>query len=297
MNYKNIKLIKVSLFIAVFFILSACHDISYARPNKPKDNLEFGTWRNKLKGSLGFANTGFDLKSDFKADGDFDYKTVALLGYSYKLGYYSDIYLRSNLTKNSGSLKAAGKNNVLINNIVFGAGGVSNIAVDMRLSDIELLASRELAATDRNGFIDVIYGAKFIRLSLDLTDKDFKMSNHYLRQLLVPVAGFHTQCKIDDNFKFYAWLYAGSAKADSGSSMKQYKTTDLDAGIEYHLTPRAPEYVEIGPGRDEEPESLTQKIDWYVIAGYKARSFKETMGANVIKIDHSGPEIKFSARF
>jgi hypothetical protein len=282
------------IILSIFLCIAPCFNAkAYARENRPANDLEFGAWRSALRGSLGFANAGFDLKSDFKKNASFDPKTVMLPGYTYNIGYYSDIRLRSNLIKNYGEMKAYAANNVLINNIGFGAGGVSNLIVDMRFSDIELLASRELAANDRNGFADLIYGAKAIRFSVDLSDKDFKMINNYLRKVIVPVAGVHAKCKINDNFKLYMWLYAGSAKTGGYN----YKTADLDAGIEYHFTPRAPEYREIGDNPKAEKFSLTPQVGWHVKLGYKERYFRETAGANVIKIGHSGPEIKFSARF
>ncbi len=284
----------IMVILSIFFCVASCSTgAAFARDNRPANDVEFGAWRSELKGSLGFANAGFDLKSDFKKDASFELKTVMLPGYAYNIGYYSDIRLRSNLIKNYGQMKAYAANNVLINNIGFGAGGVSNLIVDMRFSDVELLASRELAANDRNGFADLIYGIKAIRFSVDLSDKDFKMINNYLRKVIVPVAGVHAKCKINDNFKFYMWLYAGSAKTGGYN----YKTADLDAGIEYHFTPRAPEYREIGDKAKTENFQLNQQMDWYVKLGYKERYFRETAGANVIKIGHSGPEIKFSARF
>lgn len=294
---KQERLIKL-LFIALLAsVLAAPFDTARARPERHDNSVEFGTWRNYLEGSLGFANAGYDLKADFKKNANFDYKTVAVLGYTYTLGAYSDLALRTSITKNSGSFRASGATNVLLNNIAFGAGGVSNIAADMRFSDFELLASRELAYAERNGFFDLVYGAKFIRLSLDLRDSDFGMENHYLRQLAVPVAGFHAQCRIDDKFKAFAWFYAGRSKADNGASEKKYDTLDLDAGIEYQFKPREPEYTEVGPDRVPEPAPLSGSVEWSVRLGYRERYFRETMGANVIKIDHGGPEIKFNAKF
>jgi hypothetical protein len=298
MKYKKAGFIKFLFTAVLVFNVFIFYAEASARPDKPENGFEFGTWRNYLGGTLGFANTGYDLKGDFKKNADFPFKTVALFGYTYKLGSRSDICLRANVTKNTGSFKAAAANNVLINNVVFGAGGVSNISADMRFSDYELLASRELGATDRNGFVDLVYGAKFIRLSLDLKDRDFKMENHYLRQFVVPVTGVHAQCRIDDKWRGYTWFYAGTAKADGGAAEKNYKTIDLDAGVEYHFTPREPDYVEIGPGRPEAPAvPMWGKVDWYVKLAYKERYFKETAGANVIRIGHSGPEVKFAARF
>ena len=281
-------LLSIFFCAAPRFILEAA-----ARDNRPADDIEFGSWRSELEGSLNFANTGFDLRGDFKNEASFDYKTAMLLGYAYNIGYYSDINLRSNIIKNYGRLRAYAANNVLINNIGFGAGGVSNLIVDMRLSDVELIASRELAANERNGFIDLIYGVKAMRFSLDLIDGDFNMGNNYLRKAIVPLAGVRAKCKINDNFKFYMQLYGGSAKTSSCG----YKTADIDAGLEYHFTPREPEYKEIGDKPKAENFGLNQQTEWYIKLGYKERYFRETAGANVIKIGHSGPEIKFSARF
>ncbi len=290
--------LQLILIAAVFIFMIPIFNITAeARERKSENQFEIGAWQSELAGSIGFAEKGFDLKSDFKKNADFSKERSTLFSYAYNAGYYSDVYLRGGMIKNYSLIKAYAANNVLINNVAFGAGGVSNIFADMRFSETELLIARELAATDRNGFIDMLYGAKYIRFSLDLTDRDFKMSNNYLRKLVIPVAGVHTQCKIDDKFKLYMWLYGGAVKTGNGADAKNYKTADIEAGIEYHFTPREPDYVEIGPEIKQNPMQLTSKAEWYLKLGYKERYFRETTGANVIKAGHRGPEIKLTARF
>jgi|GEM_PF-6851408 len=287
----------ICLILAAAFITIAPVNAT-ARSGKYKDNLEIGSWRHELAGDIGFKNKGFDLKSDFGANGNFSENTNLLAAYTYNTGYLSDVYLKSSFIKDKGLLKAYGAGgNVLVNNITFGAGGFANINTDLRITDIELLLSREIASNDENGFVEFLYGLKMLRVSMDLNDRDFPVSNQYLRKILLPVAGISANCKIDEKLSFFGTIYGTGINTGKDSSKKNYKTLDMDAGIEYHLTPRKPEYTEIGPGKRQEGFSLTPKTEWFIKLGYKRKIFKETEGSNIIKIDHCGPELSFIARF
>ncbi len=285
-----------SIFVIIILFILLCPGASHSRDNKPGYGAEIGTWRHSLTGTLNFFNPGFDFSTNLETNGNFTRNSNFSGAYTQKLGNLSDICVSANLTRNAGVINAYGVNSVSVNNVVFGAGGYAVINTELNSDIIDIMGLRELASGP-NGYINFAYGIRLGRIALNLSDANFIASNSFTRNIALPFIGFDGTCNITDTMYFYGKYIGTNVDTGSGSSTRNYIVNELDAGIEYHLLRRAPEYIEIGPGL---PSPKDQKdadnFDWYLQLGYKEQYMKETEKQNRMVMRNSGPQFKIIIR-
>jgi len=272
----------ILLVLVAAFLLPG---MAFARDNKFKHNGELSIWQTDLYGSMNLGNNGYNMQTNFKGDGNIGKKTAAGFGWTYSTGKLSDVYVHYTQIKNSGHIKIFGTGDIQINGQKFGANGMANVNLDLKLDVFDLMGSRELTKGEK-GYIDFIYGFKIIKFNVDAAGLDAGFTNtrsNYSVTLPFPNFGIRGVYNLAKDWNIYG-SFSGFSMNRSG---KSGTLKNIDAGFEYHIAQKS-----VGVENKN-----NQKIDWYVQLGYKAEYIKGNDDKNGIVIDHEGPQFKIIGRF
>ncbi len=266
-----------SLVVLILVLVIAFPSFSSARERQFKHEGELTIWNNELSGSLDLRNAGYNLKTNFKGDGNFGKKTTPGFGWFYNIGKLSDVYIHYNKIENSGRLRAIGTGVVSFNGTNFTVvGGVANVDMNLKMDIFDILGAREIAKGE-NGYIDFIYGVKIMKCSVEAIDAA-NVNNRASYNVTLPLPNFGVRgvYHINKDWNAYGQFSGFSLNRSGKGGTLKY----LDFGVEY----------KIGQKTD-------QKVDWSVMLGYKDEYVKGNDDNNNIVIEHKGPQFKVVGRF
>lgn len=270
MKFKTIVIVLLILALAI-------PATSFARERKYKHEGELTIWQNELSGSLNLSNAGYNLRTNFKGDGNFSKETTAGLGWVYNIGKLSDVYIHYNKIENSGRLRAVGTGAVAFNGINYTVvGGVATIDMNLKMDIFDILGAREITRGE-NGHIDFVYGLKIMKCSFNAVDAaNAANTSNYDITLPIPNFGVRGVYHMSKDWDAYGQFSGFSLNRSGKSGTLKY----LNFGVEYKIK-----------------KQTSQNVDWSVALGYKDEYIKGTDGNNNIVIEHRGPEFKIIGRF
>jgi len=288
-----------NLLIALLVVAILVPVTAFARDDKFQNNGELSIWSFKPHGSLNLGNNNYSLRTNIQGDktSGFGNKTTAGFGWNFNIGKLSDVYVGFTTVKDSGTLRANGTGNVTIDGKNFGAAGVATINTDLKLDIFDILGGRELTRGE-NGFVDFIYGIKFMKMNFNATDAaNANTSASYSLSVPMLNLGLRGVYYINNNWNLYG-SFSGFSINRSG---KSGTLKSLDAGVEYHFAKHnrgckvCKAYKTCANCAAAKVNE--KKVEWYAQLGYKAEYIKGTDNQNTVVLDHEGPQLKIVGRF
>lgn len=266
-----------SVLIILLILALAIPATSSARERNFKNEGELTIWNNEFGGSLSLGNAGYNLKSNFKGDGDFGKKTVPGFGWIHNIGKLSDVYVHYNKIENSGRLRAVGTGTVSFNGTNYTVvGGVATINMDLKMDIFDILGAREIARGE-NGYLDFVYGFKIMKCSFEAVDAA-NVNNRASYNVTLPLPNFGVRgvYHLSKDWNAYGQFSGFSLnRSNKGGTLKY-----LDFGVEYKIK-----------------KQTSQNVDWSIMLGYKDEYVKGNDNNNNIVIEHKGPQFKIVGRF
>lgn len=270
MKFKTIVIILLVLALAI-------PSVSSARERIHKHEGELTIWQNELTGSLNLGNAGYNLRTNFKGDGDFGKKTTPGFGWMYNIGKLSDVYIHYNKVENSGRLRAIGTGAVSFNGTNYTVvGGVATIDLNLKMDIFDILGAREITKGE-NGYLDFVYGFKIMKCSFDAVDAA-NVNNRASYNVTLPLPNFGVRGVyfINKDWNAYGQFSGFSLNRSGKGGTLKY----IDFGVEYKIK-----------------KQTSKNVDWSVMLGYKDEYIKGNDDNNNIVIEHKGPQFKVVGRF
>lgn len=241
-------------------------------------NDEFSMWNNEFSGYLSLRKPNYNLKTNFKRDANFKRKYSSGFGWLFRSGGRAESYLGFTHLDHSSDLIARGDLNYDVEfdgrkfNII---NGEANIHFSLKINAFDFMVIRRLKNTAW-GHINFLYGFRAMQCDLIVKDINSPVSVYYDAILPLPDIGFDARYNIGRRLSACG-LFSGFAlrRGERGG-----RFNNLNAAIEYDF-------------KNERKTGVNMSIS----AGYKEQYIEADIEENRYAIRHSGPMVKFIAKF
>lgn len=242
----------------------------FAREGKAPHAGSLGLWQTRLFGEANIEGVKFNLKGN----GNFGRENSLHAGFAWSTGKLSDVGIGYAKVDHAGTIDKS----VRIGGLTYVAGANVNLEVGA----LDLLGRRELTRGDR-GFVDLVYGLKFVSVDVAATGRDNlgnALASARSFSAPFPQLGLAGEHAFDARWTVYGACYGFTVnRSGKGGTAKT-----MDVGVRRRLAPPV-------------ANGVPRRVDWSAEFGWKAQYLRAKDGADEVILDHEGPRLTLVGKF